>query len=325
MHAFAGPFRRGPPARPSHTRHAMPPFAHARFDAHVHLWGPLDGHTATMLGSTPGTPPPPGDPAALLAALDAAGVAGACVVQPACYGYDHTYVGGVVAASGGRLTGCALADPTASSPAAAAVTTAALLAPGSPFSALRFNPYLWPAGPEAMADPVGLAMAAAAGEAGAPVCVMAFKGLAPLLPALRALAASCPATPFILDHCGFAGVGRGEDAAALTALAAEYPDTMHVKASALFRLGGGTAWPFAGAVGGPVRAALAAFGPGRVLAGTDWPWVTDFCSYGEAWAALDGVWEGWEPESGGMSGGEARAAVEGGNAARLFRWKSESG
>ena len=142
----------------------MPPFAHARFDAHVHVWGPLDGHTATMLGSTPGTPPPPGDPAALLAALDAAGVAGACVVQPACYGYDHTYVGGVVAASGGRLTGCA-------------------------------------------------------------------------------------------------------------------------------------------------------------LAGTDWPWVTDFCSYGEAWAALDGVWEGWEPESGGMSGGEARAAVEGGNAARLFRWK----
>ena len=63
-----------------------------------------------MLGA--GGTLPAGDPASLLAALDAAHVAGAVVVQPACYGFDHSYVEAVVAASRGRLVGCALANPT---------------------------------------------------------------------------------------------------------------------------------------------------------------------------------------------------------------------
>ena len=63
-----------------------------------------------MLGA--GGTLPAGDPASLLADLDAAHVAGAVVVQPACYGFDHSYVEAVVAASRGRLVGCALANPT---------------------------------------------------------------------------------------------------------------------------------------------------------------------------------------------------------------------
>ena len=289
-----------------------------RFDAHVHVWGPPAGHTSTMLGSTPGSPPPPGDPALLLAALDATHTAGACVVQPACYGYDHTFVRGVVEASAGRLTGCALANPTAPSPGAAAAATAALL-DGGAFTCLRFNPYLWPGGAAEMANPVGLAMARAAGDRGVPVCVMAFKGLAPLVPALRALLTALPATPFILDHAGFAGVGQDADAATLCELARDFPDNTHVKLSAVFRLGGG-AWPHTPAVEGPLKAALAAFGPGSVLAGSDWPWVSEVCSYGAAWAALDRVWDGWEGGD-GWSLEAARVAVEGGNAARLFKWK----
>ncbi len=302
-----------------------------RFDAHVHVWGPPSGHTATMLGAG-GRPLPAGDPARLTAALDAAGVAGACVVQPACYGFDHAFVQSVIEAAAGRLVGCALADPSGP-PASAAARAAALLdLPGRPFASLRFNPYLWPGGAEeALADGAGLAMAAAAGERGAPVCVMAFKGLVPLVTALRRLAAACPATPLVLDHCGFAGVGREDEVAALCALAADFPN-MHVKLSALFRLGGGSGgydpWPHAAVVAGPARAALAAFGPRRVMAGTDWPWVTDVCGYGDAWAALEGVWEGWDGGGGDWDEAAARAGVEGGNAARLFGWggrREESG
>lgn len=276
-----------------------------------------------MLGSTPGAPLPRADPAALLSALTESNTSGACVVQPACYGYDHTYVREVVRSSRGRLTGCALADPTAATPSAAAAATAALLE-GGDFSCVRFNPYLWPAG-EGMDNDVGVAIARAAGATGGvPVCVMAFKGLAPLAPALRRLAAACPATPFILDHAGFAGVGQAEDLNALVALAAEFPETMHVKLSAVFRLGGGGPWPHSAAVAGPLKTALAAFGPSRCLAGTDWPWVTDVCSYSDAWAVLDGLWEGYEG-GGGLILEEARAAVEGGNAARLFRWEGGGG
>lgn len=313
-----------PPGRPPVRCVAMsasptPRRRHPRLDSHVHVWGPPDGHTATMLGSSPGQPLPPGDPGLLLAALDATdvSVAGAVIVQPACYGFDHSYLEGVIKTSNGRFVGCALADPTAPSPAAAAATTAALLDSGA-FTSIRFNPYLWPEGGSDMGNAIGVAMAAEAGKRGSPVCVMAFKGLTPLIPALRSLLTACPDTPFVLDHVGFAGVGKSEDIAALHALATDFPATTHVKASALFRLGGG-AWPHEAAVQGPVKSALAAFGPTRILAGTDWPWVTEMCSYADAWAALDGVWEGWTGDEDSLVA--ARAAVEGGNAARLFKWK----
>jgi hypothetical protein len=68
-----------------------------------------------MLGSASAStdePPMPGHVEVLLGAMQAAGVSGALVVQPANHMYDHTYLNAVLAAHPGKLAGCCLADPT---------------------------------------------------------------------------------------------------------------------------------------------------------------------------------------------------------------------
>ena len=156
---------------------------------------------------------------------------------------------------------------------------------------------------------------------------MAFKGLAPLEPQILALAAACPDTTFLLDHCGFVAGGSvpdGPDAAALHRLVAALP-TLAVKASALFRVaadGHPPANPASG-VHSLVRWLLDTVSADRVAWGSDWPWSTEHTllssssspsssSYGDAWQMLDDL-----IEAGVVTAGEAEA-VAGGTAARLF-------
>ena len=293
-----------------------------RLDAHVHAWAPPSAarpHVAPMLGAR--GPPLPGDAAALLATLDAAGVHGALLVQPACYGSDHSYVREAAAASGGRLRVCASIDPTL-----APADAAAFVAPD--LAALRLNPYLPGWGAAGLASETGIAACRAAGGRGIPVGVMAFKGLAPLEPQILALAAACPDTTFLLDHCGFVAGGSvpsGADAAALLRLATALP-TLAVKASALFRVAADGRPPADPASGVPslVRWLLDTLSADRVAWGSDWPWSTEHAllsssssppsssAYADSWQLLDGL-----IEAGVVTAGEAEA-VGGGTAARLF-------
>ena len=173
-------------------------------DSHLHVWNSSHAYSQ---------PPPPalGDAVAsapaLLGQLARAGVAGALVVQPINYGFDHSHVTAVLAAQGGAapvLRGMCLVDPTLS-PVEAVGFLRARHAEG--YVAVRFNPYLWPAAQHRagawLADSTGRALFAEAGKLGMPVGVMAFKGLVPLLPSLQGLMRESPATVVIIDHCGF--------------------------------------------------------------------------------------------------------------------------
>ena len=64
-----------------------------------------------MLGAGSAEPPMPGESELLLQEMQALGVCGALVVQPSCYGHDHSYVTAALKAHPGRLVGCLLADP----------------------------------------------------------------------------------------------------------------------------------------------------------------------------------------------------------------------
>ena len=160
---------------------------------------------------------------ALTASAQAAGVAGALIVQPANHKFDHSYVTAALRAHPDLYRGMCLANPTLE-PAAAAAELARLHAEG--FVGVRFNPYLFPDG---MDSPVGHALYKKAGELQMPVGVMCFKGLLPQLPALTALLDASPATTLIVDHLGFfrqpatgglQGAGAANDEAAWEALLA---------------------------------------------------------------------------------------------------------
>lgn len=287
-----------------------------RVDAHVHAWSPPDAtHVAPMLGARPGAPPPPGAAPALLSALDAASVRSALVVQPACYAFDHSYVLEAARNSGGRLRVCASVDP--SLPAISAVMAVHALADVGEIAALRFNPYLEGWDPEeGLASDAGLAMADTAAVRGLPVCVMAFKGLAPLAPAINRLLHTTTVR-IVLDHCGFVSAHdlASPDALALAALAKAHPSRLSVKASAWFRAAAradGAPGVDAAAATRLIEWLLQTVGPRRLLWGSDWPWQSEHGTYNDAWSLLDG----WV--AAGVLSADDAVAVGGGNAAGLF-------
>lgn len=151
-----------------------------RIDAHVHVWAraedsdkfPFAGQLAGASSSAP-EPPLPGHAETLIPAMDAAGIAGALIVQPGNHAFDHSYVTSVLRAHPGRFVGCLLADPRPEGNGVAALRQLVL---EEGYKAVRFNPYLWPEGAR-MTDAIGRRLYKTAGELGIPVGHMPFKGL----------------------------------------------------------------------------------------------------------------------------------------------------
>ena len=92
----------------------------------------------------------------LAKSMNAAGVSGALIVQPANHKFDHSYVSSALKAHPGLFKGMLLANPTVP-PAEAVAELERLHAEG--FVGVRFNPYLFPDG---MDSPVSAAPPAAA-------------------------------------------------------------------------------------------------------------------------------------------------------------------
>ncbi len=258
---------------------------------------------------------------ALTASTQAAGVAGALIVQPANHKFDHSYVTAALRAHPDLYRGMCLANPTLS-PVAAAAELARLHADG--FVGVRFNPYLFPDG---MDSPVGHALYKKAGELQMPVGVMCFKGLLPQLPALTALLDASPATTLIVDHLGFfrqpatgglQGGGAANDEAAweaLLALAAR--PQVHVKVSALFRASAEP--PPHKDLQPRVRQLLESYGARRLMWGSDFPFVLlggqERNDYALNYAQASFVPAEWEVA--GLDE-QAREQLMGGTAQRLF-------
>jgi predicted TIM-barrel fold metal-dependent hydrolase len=140
---------------------------------------------------------------------------------------------------------------------------------------VRFNPYLWPDG-ESMANAVGREMYRRAGQLGAPVGHMPFKGLLKHIDDIQILAADYPNTTVIVDHFGFCSASNPEsdEWQALLSLA-RFPQ-VYVKISAHFRVSQQD-FPYSDTKA-CVRNLLQAFGPQRLMWGSDFPWVTKKCA-----------------------------------------------
>ncbi len=144
------------------------------------------------------------------------------------------------------------------------------------------------------------------GRAGLPfdICVLARQ-----LPLAAALADACPDTIFVLDHCGVPDIARGAFdpwAAQITDLARR--PHVNVKLSGLPTYTGG-GWTV-GTLQPWVDHIIAAFGPGRVVWGSDSPVCTLHSSLPEWVGATHALLSG-------LTAGE-RAAILSGNARRIW-------
>ena len=271
---------------------------------------------------------------ALTASAQAAGVAGALIVQPANHNFDHSYVTAALRAHPDLYRGMCLANPTLE-PEAAVAELARLHAEG--FVGVRFNPYLFRDG---MDSPVGHALYKKAGELKMPVGVMCFQGLLPQLPAITALLDASPATTLIVDHFGFFrqpstgglhGAAAANDEAAwkgLLLLAARAQ--VHVKVSAFFRASAEP--PPHNDLQQRLQQLLSIYGATRLLWGSDFPFVLhggkpsreaqaarEACfgneDHGPAYAQAAGMVAAWQLP--GLDE-DAMAQLMGGTAQRLF-------
>ena len=300
-------------------------------DSAVHEW-------STGAEPFPWAVPPPvplqkaatGD--ALVAAASKAGVTNALIVQPANHAYDHSYVTSVLKEHPTFFKAMGLANPTLP-PEEAVAALEALKDAG--FVGVRFNAGAFEGG---LTSPVAKALYRRAGELGMPVGVMAFKGLAPFVPALKELCAEYPKTKLVVDHLGFfrqpaiggqlgsAASNDDESWRGLLALS-DFPQ-VYVKVSALFRTSGEKP-PFLDL---QPRAAelLLAYGASRLMWGSDFPFCLpggfplpegvestsaaltydDSAKVISQWTQVEGLDD------------EARAALMGGTAAKLFGFEA---
>ncbi|MHB1430651.1 MAG: amidohydrolase family protein [Streptosporangiaceae bacterium] len=163
------------------------------------------------------------------------------------------------------------------------------------------HPLLMEPDPDWLARPAirhGLAALSAAG--------LCFDLVLPpgLLPAATAAARACPGLTFVLDHLGNPAVGRPPVAAWLHALGefAALPNTA-AKLSGVLAAGQDQVRPY-------YEAALAAFGPGRLMYGSDWPVCTLSAPYPDVLATARAL-------TADLAVAE-RAAIFGGTARRIY-------
>ena len=270
------------------------------WDAAVHVWAP-DAEAAEF-PYPGGVPPCPGSTELLFQRMDAAGVDAAVVVQPINHKFDHSYVSRALNRHPQRLFGMLLADPT---PGGGGEPELRRLVAEEGFRGARFNPGLFE--DENMDCEVGRAMFRACGDLGVPVGFMTFKGFSLYSGAILGLLRHSPATPVIIDHFGFCrGVDTPEFAQLLQL--ADFQQ-VHVKLSAFFRVSSAEAPPFTDTTA-MVAKLLEAFGPERLMLGTDFPFVEEV--KGGYSAAADVL-----RAQGGL-GDEELAWVCGGTARKLF-------
>lgn len=275
-------------------------------DSHLHVWAnQAESQDFPYAQEPPDSLQDEASVDKLLALMARHSIDGALIVQPINHQYDHRYVLGAIRAHPDRFKGMLLHDPSLD--AEAAVARLEELALGG-FVGVRFNPYLWPKVGDQQWEPMsqgaGLAVYRRCGELRMPVGVMCFQGLSLHYNDIIKLLNESPSTPLILDHFGFTALDDDAAFDKLLSLAA-YPQ-VHVKISALFRLGDQS--PFTGVYQKRFLPLLKTFGADRLLFGSDFPFVLE---QPEAYGMVDVVKVWLESDA-------ERQAVLGGTAEKLF-------
>ncbi len=241
-------------------------------DASVHVWSadrlrypfsPIDGVD---------TPEDDASTARLLGDLDAAGVAGAVLVQPRSYGYDHSYLVSALREHPGRLAGIGLVDPDSTR----AGNDVANLHPQG-IAGLRLVSV---GGSDGLSGAQLPALLRAAAERSMSVSLLVTPDR---LRRVDELARSYPEVTFIVDHYGLC-TSQTAPSEVQTLIALAKASNVLVRVSAFTALSS-AGYPFNDLM--PLtRALYAAFGAQRLLWGTDYPYVLDSGSYVQSLDAL---------------------------------------
>lgn len=296
---------------------------HWIIDSHLHVWANrMESETAFPYAQAP--PDELADRAStdeLLGRMDEHGVTGALIVQPINHRFDHSYVMRAMKTHPDRFKGMMLHDPSMNSEDAVSRLEDLAL---QGFVGVRFNPYLWPElndGGEfpkysPMSEGAGLDVYRRCGELGLPVGVMCFQGLSLHFDDIVRLLEQSPKTTLILDHFGFTSIAKSDEGTKPDADRAfqqllslsKYPQVI-VKISALFRLG--DAPPFARVREERFVPLLRAYGAGRLMYGSDFPFVLQQPPDANYEGAIRIV-ESWIEDS------SDRGQIMGGTAQRVF-------
>jgi predicted TIM-barrel fold metal-dependent hydrolase len=246
-------------------------------DSHLHVWA--SEKEASSFPYADGKDPPDSlqnaaSISALLKQMDNDGVDGALIVQPINHKFDHSYVTHAIQTHPTRFKGMLLHDPSLN--AVEAVSQLEDLALQG-YVGVRFNPYLWPksetGGWEKMSEGAGLSVYKRCGELHMPVGVMCFQGFHLHYEDIVALLKASPKTTLILDHFGFTSLTPEGDAAFEQLLKLVDYSQVIVKISALFRLQDPS--PYDRVRRERFEPLLAAFGPDRLMYGSDFPYVLE--------------------------------------------------
>lgn len=290
-------------------------------DSHLHVWANTD--EAEGFPFSEGQHPPEtlkdvGSTSALLEKMQASNIVGALIVQPINYKFDHSYVTNAIQKHPRRFKGMLLHNPSLSAEEAVAELEDLTL---KGYVGVRFNPYLWPKTSEDGWAPMstpggsGLAVYQRCAELNMPVGVMCFQGLQLHYDDIIQLLESSPKTSMILDHFGFTKFTEEGDRAFEQLLRlADYPQVV-IKISALFRLNDKS--PYERVRKERFEPLLRAFGPKRLMFGTDFPYVLE--QEPDKYEGTVSLVLSW------MKDDATRDAIMGGTAERLFgSWEAPS-
>ncbi|KAA0044564.1 2-pyrone-4,6-dicarbaxylate hydrolase [Cucumis melo var. makuwa] len=251
-------------------------------DSHLHVWASPE-EAAAKYPYFPGQEPTlTGHVDFLLQSMEEAGVDGALIVQPINHKFDHSYVTSVINKYPNKFVGCCLANPAKDG---SGIQQLEHLVTKDGYSAVRFNPYLWPSG-QKMTNEVGKALFSTAGKLGIPVGFMCMKGLSLHVEEIKELCTEFPSTTVLLDHLGFCKPPENEeDSLALSHLLelASFPQ-IYVKFSALFRVSR-RPFPYLDLTR-LLSQIVSSFGANRIMWGSDFPFVVLECGYN---GAIDAV------------------------------------
>jgi L-fuconolactonase len=234
-------------------------------DSHAHVWA-LDPEAYPWQPTMGYTPTGPAEPAALLAAMDGAGVRHTVLVQPSVYGNDHRFMLETVQAHPERFLPIGLVDP--SDPGAG--TAAALLVSEGSCVGLRVN----------LSLDLQRAIVQADAPGWAPIVVLAVPICLRATPAhhelVKRVLTRHGSTRFVVDHLGLPETGQPVATTARLRELASY-DNCYLKIAGLSRFSTSTA-PYPDVL--PVlQAALELFGASRVLWGSDFPFTDPTSGY----------------------------------------------
>ncbi len=202
--------------------------------------------------------------------MAASSVDRAVIVQPSCYGGDHTYLTETLRRYPDAFAAACLVDPTAPD---AAEQLAVRHAEG--YRGLRLNPAGASDDAPWLDDPMTAPIWDKAAELGTIISLLI---LPHQMTRAAAMIARYPQVPVIIDHLGRPQVALGEPEGvyADTLALAQFPN-VYMKISGL-PVSSAEAYPYRD-VWPYVQLALSHFGPDHCMWATDFPWITEQCGY----------------------------------------------